>query len=164
MSDFFPLEMIASTARPVVYNYLGRAFMNQDAFDDDTMDVRIFANRLALDLETLNELADKIKAMTEDEFDDSALKRRLCDALILDTSMQLINSIPSGDDDHGDYMPDANNQIGLLIDDGYDGNGFLWFALHADHGGDDYRANQYDVYFMDCTSDILLRLNRAINN
>lgn len=168
MNDLLPLQMLHNAAKPIINTYLARAYLNMDRFaqDRDSYEVTALAARAELNRDDfLRELARKIEAMGEEAFKYSGMQARLCDAILLDTSMLLVNGIPAGDDSHGDYMPDAAMQIQHLVADGYDGNGFLWFALHADLDGDDdtdLTDNPFDVSFMDNTSSIIFDLNDAI--
>lgn len=169
MSDFMPLRMLHNAAKPIINTYLARAYLNMDRFasDRDSYEVTALAARAELARDDfMRELAEKIETMGEEDFKYSGMLPRLCDAILLDTSMLLVNDIPAGDDSHGDYMPDAATQIQHLVADGYDGNGFLWFALHADLDNID-GDNPYDCFFMDDTSSIIFDLNaaiRALNN
>lgn len=166
MSEFTPLRMLHNAAKPLINTYLARAYLNMRSVDTDTFEVDSLAARAELIRDDfMRELAEKIETMGEKAFNESHMQARLCDAILLDTTMLLVNDIPAGDDSHGDYMPDAAMQIQHLIADGYDGNGFLWFALHADLDGDDdtdRTQNSFDVFFMDDTSPIIFELNDAI--
>lgn len=166
MNDFLPLQMLHNAAKPLINTYLARAYLNMNRFDHDSHEVSTLAALAELNRDRfMGKLARKIEDMGEKVFNESSMQARLCDAILLDTSMLLVNDIPAGDDSHGDYMPDAAMQIQHLVADGYDGNGFLWFAIHADLDGDDdtdRTQNSFDVFFMDNTSSIIFDLNDAI--
>lgn len=105
------------------------------------------------------------------DFDHSEMKEALCDAIILQTLMNIQDEMMGSDDSRGDYMPDGIEQVARLTDDSYDGNNFLWWTLNnltAYHSENperedlvDFAMEEYTVFYADCTSEIMVMLADA---
>lgn len=161
---------LKETARPLVAKTLAAAFFREGGILAEHV-------RCAMDLRA-RYLASKVQMIprTQEAFDMWEGKRALCDAIALDTMMNVQDEMTGGDDSRADYMPDGVTQIQLLTIDSYDGNGFLWYCINNLYrccqdveGYDDEDAEfvvdhitaVWDAYMQDCTSGILYDLSVA---
>lgn len=164
---------LKETARPLVAKHLASAFFHEgDDLAEHTRTAMTLRDRY-LDIH-----ARKIPR-TRESFDAWEGKRALCDAIILDTMMNVQDEMMGGDDSRADYMPDGLTQITALTIDSYDGNGFLWYCINNLHrtirdveGYNDEDAEYvvdhitavWGTYLQDCTSGILYDLAFAFHN
>lgn len=161
---------LKEAARPLVAKTLAAAFFREG----DHLAEHV---RCAMDLRA-RYLAQHIEDVprTELEFMTWEGKRALCDAIALDTMMNVQDEMTGGDDSRADYMPDGILQIQTLTDDSYDGNGFLWYCLNnlyrccqdvegyndddAEHVVEQITA-MWGPFMQDCTSALLYDLSVA---
>lgn len=159
---------LKEAARPLVAKTLAAAFFKEG--DDLAEHTRTAMNHRVQYLATH---VNKIPR-TELDFMTWEGKRALCDAIALDTMMNVQDEMTGGDDSRADYMPDGIAQIQKLTDDSYDGNGFLWYCInnlyrccqdvegYTDEDAEsvvDHITSVWDVYMQDCTSGILYDLS-----
>lgn len=163
---------LKEAARPLVAKTLAAAFFKEG--DDLAEHTRCAMNHR---VDYLMRHSPKFPR-TQEAFDTWEGKRALCDAIALDTMMNVQDEMTGGDDSRADYMPDGITQIQRLTDDSYDGNGFLWYCINnlyrtiqdyseyndeeAEDIGDNVTA-VWDVYLQDCTSGLLYDLSIAFN-
>lgn len=167
-------DAINTAARPAVMMHLVSAFVphNEGRFRDEHVAAATYDTKAYLRFH-----AQKIPR-TEEAFNTWEGKSHLCNAIILDTLMNVQSEMLGGDDSRADYMPDGLEQAKLITDDSYDGNGFLWYCIenlyrtvHTVEGFNDDDAEHvsehitavWDVYLQDCSSSILYDLSLAIH-
>lgn len=153
---------IESMMHDTALRYLAVAFDGEGAF----LDAHVSAAKANL-AGYLNVHADKFPT-TEDAFNAWSGKTAFINALLTDTLGNTQAAITGSDDSWGDYIPDGLSQAQALTDDGYDGNGFTWYALNAyryevdesgildlDEVAADHLLDTWGASMQDCTSIIL---------
>lgn len=168
-------DAIKTAARPAVMMHLVSAFVPND--EHRFRDMHLAAATTDT-LAYLRVHAHKIPR-TSVEFDVWEGKSHLCNAIILDTLMNVQDEMLGGDDSRADYMPDGLEQAKLITNDSYDGNGFLWYCIenlyrtiqdydaYTDEDAEeiaDHITAVWDVYMQDCSSSILYDLSVAFTS
>lgn len=163
---------LTQAARPLVAKHLSLAFFNDG--DNAAEHVRTAMNHRS---QYLALHAHKIPR-TEYDFLTWEGKPALCDAIILDTMMNVQDQMLGADDSRSDYMPDGITQMSVLTDDSYDGNGFLWYCINnlyktmpSEEGYDeevsdeilDHILAMWEATMQDCSSGILYDLSVAFH-
>lgn len=163
-------DALTEAARPLVAKHLTLAFFREG--DDLAAHVAAY---LSSPLRYLTHHAPKIPR-TESEFNAWEGKAALCDAIILDTMMNVQGEMLGADDSRADYMPDGITQVQVLTDDSYNDNGFLWYCMNnlsktiypVQDGHDAEEINDHilavwEASMQDCSSGILYDLSAAFN-
>lgn len=143
--------------------------------EGDNLDTHVIAARTNLE-GYLTIHRDRIPRTENDWEANAPFKRAVINAILTDTMGRVQDEITGHDDSWGDYMPDGLSQAQALTDDGYDGNGFVWYVMNSytitrEPFGDEYLdlieersehiLETWGCTMQDCTSDILTTLAKV---
>lgn len=162
---------VMNTMHNLALKYLATALFKEG----DYLDHHVTAARHNLEA-YLTTHRDRIPRTENDWEANPTFKRMVINAILTDTLGRTQDEITGSDDSWGDYLPDGLTQAQALTDDGYDGNGFLWYVMNSytisrDPSGAEYLdlidersehiMDQWGCTMQDATSDILTTLAKV---
>lgn len=164
-------EIVMNTMHKVALTHLAKALFREGDF----LEGHVIAARTNLEAYLVTH-RERIPRTENDWEANTPFKRAVINAILTDTLGRVQDEITGHDDSWGDYMPDGLSQAQALTDDGYDGNGFVWYVMNSytiSRDGDlneyldlieeraDHILDTWGCTMQDCTSDILTTLAKV---